>query len=220
MSTNIFYIFGNVDITKISVKKEKKTGIFLKKKVNKSYLEYSENEIKDYIVEKFHKYIEQVIDENVKSAKHVLDYLESSSIDVFIRKDKIDESEYIQVHFFTCAGMTEVSSKVACHWFQKWYVANYNEINSNLKKYGFTVDEEFIVENNYFFIETGDYGYAIFMEELECSDGYLWSNYFEVDNSILSMYKRDKKFLEYGKELDKQYDMIIKEQKCQCVLCK
>lgn len=221
MGGSTFLIFGDINHEIIPEIKEKKWKKILRKKTNKKeYIEYMCVNIKEYIMNNFMEYLKNVFQEPWESTMHILDYLDNSTMDVFLRKDLRDESEYLQIYFFTCAGLAEISSEVACHWFKIWYESNKKTIETKIKEMGFNPKEEDVFTmRDYIFIPTDEYGYAMFIEELMYEEGPLWSKFFEIDSGITELHRRNKEFRYFGKKLDEKYELTLKERKCRCQLC-
>ena len=73
---------------------------------------------------------------------------------------------YVQLHFTGCAGLTEVSSRLAAHWATRWLTEEREAVDAILRTAAFTLDEPLPAEDaGDRFVATERLGYARFVVE-------------------------------------------------------
>jgi hypothetical protein len=154
----------------------------------------------------------------------VLEYLRLDVMSIYVRGDASGGSPtewYVQLTFSGCAGMAEVSSELAVHWAERWYLEKQAEITSKyLKPYGFEPSGLRLPDRSEaIFVPLGAAGYALFNPTPRPPDEEsLESRYFDIDASALETISEDERGA-LMRRLDEDLPQILPAGSCCCQLC-
>jgi hypothetical protein len=155
------------------------------------------------------------------STRAVLDtYLDTAGEVSFRGTQEREDAPWTFTLAFTfsgCAGLGEVSARVATHWAQLWWRSEHARVSERLlAPRGFAVASAPGDPEPMFFLPAGDAGYAEFLPDVDPADSDPeWPTYpFEVDVAA-----EEAGFDHAAKTLSEQFADRFTPRGCHCQLC-
>lgn len=174
------------------------------------------------LASEFKQYLKNKIEKPWTGTSLLLDsYLDGSSTSVYVRGERTAHSEdkwYVQLTFSGCAGLTEVSAELACHWAEIWYDECRDWIAEKyFAPYGFLPHPK--QERSFAghkFLPLGNIGYAMFVDKFKWTPPL--EHYFEIDGAY-GEFEEFGDTLDLLDALDGDFNLVMADGSCKCQLC-
>ena len=175
------------------------------------------------LLERFGTWLDARFPEPWPATRTVRDYLDAGVASLALRGEREGEDTpaewYVQLSFSGCAGLGEVSARVAAHWAEHWLAGELEGLAHDvLRPAGFTpsgVDDRFAEHNSFLPMERG--GYALYHPEpspCHTQKGETLTH-FEVDEAAIEELGSD----DIIRRLESNHAGLMADGRCRCQLC-